>query len=257
MISEKETSENSVAIDNLFKAGAHYGLSKSKRHPSMEPYIFGVKNKIEIFDLEKVADLLENAKAFAYECGKARKIILLVGGKNEAKNVIEQAGKETGLPYVAGRWIGGTLTNFSEIKKRINKLTDLIDKRTKGELTKFTKFEQLGIDREIETLEAMFGGLRKLEGLPHALFVVDGKHEAIAVAEANKMNVPVIGILNSDCNSDGINYCIAGNDSSMASITYFVNEVMESYKKGLLEAPVVSLNKENTEKKHGDTTTRS
>jgi small subunit ribosomal protein S2 len=141
------------------------------------------------------------------------------------------------MPYVAGRWIGGTLTNFSEIKKRVNRLTDLTDKRSKGELSKFTKLEQLHIDREIEELEDVFGGLKHLEGLPYALVVVDTKHEAIAVKEAKKMNIPVVGILNSDCNAADIDYHIAGNDAGAASISYFLRELADSYAKGLARAP--------------------
>ena len=141
------------------------------------------------------------------------------------------------MPYVAGRWIGGTLTNFTEIKKRINRLSDLTEKRSKGELSKFTKLEQLYIDREIEELENIFGGLKTLEGLPYALVVVDTKQESIAVKEAKKMHIPVVGILNSDCNATGIDRLLAGNDASTASISYFLNELAVSYVAGLKRAP--------------------
>lgn len=232
--------KNEVQIEELFKAGAHFGFSKSRRHPSMTPFIFGTKNKVEIFDLEKVVERLHAAKDFMFECGKERRKVLFVGGKNEAQDVVRKAAEDTHMPYVAGRWIGGTLTNFSEIKKRINRLTDLIEKRDKGELAKFTKLEQLHIDREIEDLLDTFGGLRGLEGLPHALFVIDSKFESIAVAEAKKMNVPVIGILNSDCNAGDVDHFIPGNDSSVASIMYLVRELTESYKEGLKQAPEIT-----------------
>lgn len=243
---EKNT-VNEAQIEALFKVGAHYGFSKSRRHPSMAPYIFGVKNKIEIFDLEKVSELIDGAKAFMEEAGAGRKKVLFVGGKNEARDAVRQAAGEIGMPYVASRWIGGTLTNFSEIKKRINRLSDLTEKRSKGELSKFTKLEQLHIDREIEELENVFGGAKTLEGLPYALVVVDTKQEAIAVKEAKKMHIPVVGILNSDCNATGIDHHIAGNDASAASISYFLNELAASYAAGLKRAPVETKKEEERE----------
>ena len=226
-------------IDNLFKAGAHFGFSKSRRHPSMAPYMFGVKNKVEIFDLEKVVEELEKTKAFMQVLGNKRQKVLFVSGKNEAKDVVKTAATSIEAPYVAGRWIGGTLTNFGEIKKRIGRLTDLTSKRDKGELSKYTKLEQLHIDREIEDLEKTFGGLVGMDGLPHAVVVVDTKHEAIAVDEAKKMNVPVIGILNSDCNAADANYYVPANDTGVASIKYLLQELVASYEEGLKTAPEI------------------
>lgn len=240
----EEGVKNPEQMDALFKAGAHFAFSKSRRHPSMAPFIFGTKNKVEIFDLEKVADQLEEVKAYLKELGAERKKVLFVAGKNEAKEVVKEAAVKVGQPYVAGRWIGGTLTNFPEIKKRIARLIDLSEKREKGELSKFTKLEQLHIDREIEDLEKTFGGLRGMENLPHAVFVVDTKHEEIAVTEAKKMGIPVIGILNSDCNTADIDHFVPGNDSSVASITYFVQELVGAYEEGLSKAPPVKETKE-------------
>lgn len=233
----KENTVNEEQIRSMFKVGAHFGFSKSRRHPSMAPFIFGVKNKVEIFDLEKVSDLLESTKSFFKQCGNERKKILFVGGKNEARDIIKQAARGVDMPYVAGRWIGGTITNFQEIKKRINRLSDLTSRKEKGELDKFTKLEQLHIEREIKDLDSTFGGLKSMESLPDVLFVVDSKHEEIAVSEANKKGITVVGILNSDCNTNDTDYFVAGNDSSIASIKFFVNELTESYKEGLKSAP--------------------
>lgn len=224
-------------MDALFKAGAHFAFSKSRRHPSMAKYIFGTKNKVEIFDLEKVLELLEGAKEYMRELGLNRKTILFVSGKNEAKAVIAKVAQEVEMPYVAGRWIGGTLTNFSEIKKRLTQLRDLKERKEKGELAKFTKLEQLHIDREIEDLEKTFGGIQKMESLPDVVFVIDSKHEEIAVSEAKKMNIPVIGIISSDCNVADTNTFVAANDAGVASITYILNELVASYQEGLEKAP--------------------
>jgi len=240
LIMNEEGVKNTEQMDALFKAGAHFAFSKSRRHPSMAPFIFGAKNKVEIFDLEKVADLLEETKDYIKKLGFERKKVLFVGGKNEARDVVRTAALRVEMPYVAGRWIGGTLTNFPEIKKRIARLNDLTDKREKGELGKFTKLERLHIDREIDDLENTFGGLKGMEALPRALFVIDTKHEEIAVSEARKMSIPVIGILNSDCNAGEINHFIPGNDSSVASISYFVNELVGALEEGLKSAPVIS-----------------
>jgi small subunit ribosomal protein S2 len=246
-----ENTVNQVQIDNLFKAGAHFGFSKSRRHPSMEDYIFGVKNKVEIFDLEKVALQLAEAKNFMHALGKKRQKVLFVSSKNEARGVIKASATSIDMPYVAGRWIGGTLTNFSEIKKRIARLVDLTTKRDKGELNKYTKLERLHIDREIEELDDTFGGLVGMDGLPHALFVVDTKHEEIAVTEAHKVNIPVVGILNSDCNAADATHYIPANDSGVASIKYILQELVASYEEGLKEAPApeaVPKKKENNKK---------
>lgn len=240
---------NQTLIDNLFKAGVHFGFSKSRRHPSMAEFIFGAKNKVEIFDLEKVAQKLEESKAFMHKLGTERKKVLFVGGKNEARGVIKDAATSIEMPYVAGRWIGGTLTNYAEIKKRIARLTDLRSKKEKGELNKFTKLERLHIDREIEDLDRIFGGLVGLEGLPHAMFAVDTKHEEIAVTEAHTVNVPVIGIVNSDCNSADAEHYIPANDTGVASIKYLVQELVGAYEDGLKTAPPKKVEEKDPKKK--------
>lgn len=245
----QEGTTNDPQVQSLFKAGAHFGFSKSRRHPSMAPFIFGIKNKVEIFDLEKVSELLDSVKETVKGYGTGRKHILFVGGKNEARKIIREAAESVDMTYVAGRWIGGTLTNFSEIKKRINRLSDLTEKKEKGELGKFTKLEQLYIDREIEDLDSTFGGLKGMTKLPDALIVVDTKHEEIAVAEAKKLGIPVIGILNSDCNIEDADQFVVGNDSSVTSISYFVNEIVEAYKEGLKSAPEKQVEKKESKGK--------
>lgn len=236
-MSDIETTEFDTMIDSMFKVGAHFGYSKSRRHPSMSPYIFGIKNRVEIFDLEKTKDLLQGVISFIETCGSERKKILLVSGKNEARDIIKNAAETIDMPYVAGRWIGGTFTNFSQIKKRIELLAELVEKREKGELGKFTKLERLHIDREIKDLDSTFGGLSSMKTLPQVLFVVDTKQETIAVEEAKKMGVTIVGLLNSDCDTKTADYYAVGNDASIASIKFFVDEVVKAYQEGLKKAP--------------------
>ena len=229
--------KNTELIESMFKVGAHFGYSKSRRHPSMTPYIFGSKNKVEIFDLEKTTESLKEAKEFIRKCGKEGKKILFVGGKTEARDAIRNGAAAISMPYVAGRWIGGTITNFSEIKKRIGRLAELEGDREKGELSKFTKLERLHIDREIEDLDKTFGGLRLMKALPDVLFIVDTKQETIAVSEAKKAGIAIVGILNSDCNTKEASYHLIGNDAGMASIQFFVTLVVNAYQEGQKQAP--------------------
>jgi small subunit ribosomal protein S2 len=221
-----------TVVDSLFSVGAHFGFVKSRRHPSAKPFIFGSKNNIEIFDLEKTSKELEKTLAFVEEKGKEGVMVLWVGGKSEAREAITKAGKELEMPYVAGRWIGGTLSNFSEIKKRILRLEDLTLQREKGELNKYTKKERLLFDREIDKLTLYFGGLSRLKAMPKLLVVVDPKKEYMAVAEAHKMHIPVVALAGSDSNLYELDYPIPGNDASRQSIGLIIKELITAYKKG-------------------------
>jgi small subunit ribosomal protein S2 len=220
-------------IERMFQAGAHFGFTKSRRHPSAKPLIFGAKNKVEIFDLEKTQEYLERAKAFVKSIAAQNGVVLFVGGKNEARSIVERVAQSVGLPYVAGRWIGGTFTNFPQIRKRVDRLEMLTTQREKGELGKYTKKERLLIDREIVNLQRFFGGISAMKEKPKAVFVIDSKHEEIAVTEAHKVGVPVIGLCGTDCNLKDVEYPIPGNDSSLTSITFFLNEIAAAYKEGV------------------------
>jgi len=219
-------------VEDLFSVGAHFGFVRSRRHPSAKPFILGNKDKTEIFDLEKTSQELAKALEFIETKGKEGAQMLFVGGKSEAREAVTKAGKELGMPYVAGRWIGGTLTNFSEIKKRIMRLEELKDQRERGELTKYTKKERLLIDREIDKLEMYFGSLTTLKALPKLLVVMDPKKEYIAAAEAKKMNIPVVALAGSDTNLFEVNYAIPGNDASRQTINFIVGEIVKAYNKG-------------------------
>jgi small subunit ribosomal protein S2 len=227
-----EDAQKSAALEPLFKVGAHYGYAKTRRHPSTASYILGVKNRTEIIDLEKTHSLLEAAKAFVKTLGSEGKALLLVGGKKEAADVVKAGAVRIGMPYVAGRWVGGTLTNFGQIRSRVEMLLDTVGKRERGELAKYTKKEQLLIDRDIARLEALFRGLVGLSALPAAVLVVDPKHEKTAIAEAKRLNISVVVLASSDCDITGIAYPIVANDASMGSIKYFVDALVEAYEEG-------------------------
>jgi len=220
-------------IEKLFSVGAHYGYSRSRRHPSMSSLIFGTKNRVEIIDLEQVTELLDKAKEYVYGLGQEKKTILFVSGKHEVREVLKNAALSIDMPYVAGRWIGGTLTNFQQIKKRTDRLQELREGKEKGTLEKYTKREQLEFDREITDLEAYFIGIVSMKELPVALFLIDTEHEKLAVAEAHKIGIPVIALLNSDCNLDHATYPIVANDASLSSVSFFISEIADSYKDGL------------------------
>ncbi len=233
----QKTAAMTPAFDTLFKAGAHYGLAKSRRHPSVRPYIFGVKNRVEIFDLEKTLGLLETAKNFVKAIAADGKQVLFVGGKAEARDAVKSAAMSVDMPYVAGRWIGGTFTNFAAIRSRVDKMGQLMTDREKGLLTKYTKKERLLIDREISNLEYYFTGVVSMKEMPKAIFVIDPKREHIALAEAKKLNIPVIALAGSDCDISLVDYPIVGNDAAIASIRHFANEIASAYKEGKLLAP--------------------
>lgn len=227
------TSADTALVDALFKVGAHFGFSRSRRHATMRPLVYGVKGKTDILDLTKTAPLLEGALAFVRASGASGKKLLFVGGKAEVQEFVRKAAEEVGMPYVAGRWLGGTLTNFVEIKKRIKRMVELMADREAGTLAKkYTKKERLLIDREIARLETNFTGLVSLEKLPDALVVVDTRKEEIAVSEARALGIPVIGIMNSDCDLSQVSHPVVGNDASRESVQFFLNHIVEAYREG-------------------------
>ncbi|TAL49207.1 30S ribosomal protein S2 [Patescibacteria group bacterium] len=236
-----EHSKNeSQLIDKLFAAGAHFGLIRSRRHPSVKPFLFGIKNRVEIFDLVKTSEALLTAKNFVKQIGASGGILLFVGGKTEAKDAIRGGTGSISMPYVAGRWLGGTLTNFAEIRKRIAKLVELTAQRERGELAKYTKKERVLIDREIDRLQEFFSGLVTLTALPKALFVVDPRREINAVREARHLKIPIVALASSDCNVHEVDYPVPGNDASKASIEFVVSEIVSAFAEGRKAAPAAA-----------------
>lgn len=224
---------DSAVVEAMFGAGAHYGYSKTRRHPSLSAYIYATKNKTDIIDLEKTALLLGEANEFVKNLGAKNKIILFVGTKPEAKETIKNAAESLEMPYVVERWIGGTLSNFTEIKKRIAELENYRKENTEGGLEKYTKKERVVMAKKMEKLSRYYEGLIGLKKAPDALFVIDAKAEHIATTESLKGDVPVIALVNSDSNIKGIDYPLIGNDTAIPSIKFFTTSIVSAYKEGL------------------------
>lgn len=218
-------------INEMFEAGVHYGYSKTRRHPSVANFIHGTKNKNDIIDIEKTDAMLKTAEEALSGIANTGKVALLVGTKAEAKKIIEELAEKYNLPYVTGRWVGGILTNWPEIKKRIAKMNDLKEKREKGYFDIYTKKEKLMLDREIADMEKKFYGLRDMTKTPDIIIVIDPKKESIATIEANKVNIPVVALANTDCNLKAVDYPILGNDSSVSSIRYIMNTLVKQFEK--------------------------
>jgi len=219
-------------IETMFSAGAHFGLGRSRRHPSVSPFVFGTKNSTDILDLEKTSALLETAKAFVAKLASEGKTVLFVGGKKEASGAVKSAAQSINMPYVEGRWIGGTLTNFPQIRKRIELYEKLVSDREKGELAKYTKRERMLIDKDIAVLEKTFMGIVSMKKVPDAMFVIDPRREKNAIAEADHAKIPVIALAGSDCDIRTVAYPIVGNDGAKASIQLFAEEIAKAYQEG-------------------------
>lgn len=220
-------------VERLFEAGAHFAQVKSRRHPSMKPYVVGTKSKVEIFDLTKTDAQLVEAKRAMTALAREGKTVLFVGGKREVSDLVRDAAKRIGQPHVAGRWLGGTISNFVEIKKRIDRLGDLRAKRESGELAKkHTKLERVFIDREIARLEERLGGITNLAKRPDAMVIVDTRHEGHATREARAAGIPVIGVMSSDCDLKDAAFPIVVNDASRATVTLVLNELAQAFEEG-------------------------
>lgn len=236
-------------IKRLFELGAHFGFSRRRRHPSADKFVYGYKNNNAIINLEESTTALDKACLFAEELGREKKVLLFVGSKPEAKQTIKKAAGTLGMPYVTERWIGGTFTNFKEIKKRIERLKWLKEAEETGELGKYKKKERLMFAKERKDLERYFEGIIDMTKLPDAIFIVDVLEEDIAATEAKQSRVPIITVSNSDCDIRGVDYPIIANDTSLKPISFFVEAITDSYKKGLKNAPVETKKEETEEVK--------
>lgn len=221
-----------ITLKDLLEAGAHFGHQARRWNPKMTDYLFDVRDGIHVFDLAKTKENLEKTAAFIKELTSEGKKIVFVGTKRQAQAIIKEEAKKAAMPFINQRWLGGTFTNWDQIKKRIDRLIEMREKREKGEYEKYTKKEQLLIDREINNLERKIGGLVELEGLPAAIFVVDTKTEELAVREAKKEGVIVVAIVDSNSDPDLVDYLIPANDDAVGAIKLIVSVIAEAAKEG-------------------------
>jgi len=219
-------------IKQFLEAGVHFGHQTNRWNPKMEKFIFGEKSGIYIIDLEKTKDTLDQAREFIKDVARAGSYVLFVGTKKQAQTVVKEQALRCGMFHVNVRWLGGTLTNFSTIRKSVKKLVDLENTKTDGTYEAVSKKEKANINKEIEKLNKTLEGIRNMDRLPGALFVVDSKKEAIAVREANKLSIPIVALVDTNCDPDAIDYVIPGNDDAIKSISLIVSLITESIIEG-------------------------
>lgn len=220
-----------VTMKELLEAGVHFGHQTRRWNPKMKPYIFGKRNGIYIIDLQKTLKLFNQVAEFVQQLAAEGKRILFVGTKRQAQEAIAEEATRAGEFYVTNRWLGGTLTNFVTLRTSIEKLKE-IEARLNDENSPLTKKERLRYDRERERMVKNLEGIREMTELPDALFVVDPKKEAIAIAEANKLGIPVIAIVDTNCDPELIDYIIPGNDDAIRAIRLFASRVADAYLAG-------------------------
>ncbi|OPH35465.1 30S ribosomal protein S2 [Moraxella atlantae] len=221
-------SPTQVSMRDLLEAGAHFGHQTRFWNPKMKQYIFGARNKIHIINLDKTVTALNEALTFANREAARGNKILFVGTKRAASNIISEQAARAGMPYVDHRWLGGMLTNWKTIRQSITRLKDFERQAEDGTFAKLTKREALERTREMEKLERALGGIKDMNGLPDAIFVVDVDHEAIAIKEAKNLGIPVIGIVDTNSNPDNVDYVIPANDDAIRAVTLYVTAMADA-----------------------------
>jgi small subunit ribosomal protein S2 len=221
-----------VSMKLLLESGVHFGHQTNKWNPKMKPYIFGARNGIYIIDLQQTVEYFNIAYKFVCNTVAEGKEVLFVGTKKQAQESIKTEAERADMPYVNQRWLGGMLTNFSTIKRSIDRLNQLDRMFNDESVYAFPKKEILGLKKEREKLEKVLGGIRKMNGLPGALFIVDPKKENITVREAKKLSVPIVAIVDTNCDPDTIDYIIPGNDDAIRAIKLFASRIADAVLEG-------------------------
>ncbi len=222
----------SVTMRQMLEAGVHFGHRTRFWHPKMRPYIFGERNKIHIINLEKTLPLFNEAMEFLHKLTANRGIVLFAGTKRQAADIVQEEAVRCGCPYVNHRWLGGTLTNYKTVKNSIDRLKSLEVMFEDGSVSKLVKKEVLSLTRECRKLNQSLAGIKDMPGLPDALFVVDVGQEAIAVAEANHLNIPVVAVVDTNCKPDGVDYLIPGNDDAIRAIRLYTHAAADAILEG-------------------------
>jgi small subunit ribosomal protein S2 len=217
-----------ASMKQLLDAGVHFGHQTRRWNPKMRPYIYGERNGIYIIDLEQTTRALDKACDFIRKAASEKKNIIFVGTKKQASEIVEEEARRCDAHFVNRRWLGGMLTNFETIRLRINRLKELEEMRDNGDLFRRPKKEQAVLNRELFKLEKSLGGIKNMRGKPDVLFIIDQKRELIAVAEAKKIGITVMGIIDTNCDPEGIDYIIPGNDDSIRSIKLIMGKIADS-----------------------------
>ena len=224
------TKNSILSVDEMTQAGVNFGHKVSKLHPKMKQFVSGIKNNVHMFDLEKTAKELERALNFIEKIIADNKVLLFVGTKPQLKGLITQTAKDVGLPYVTERWLGGTITNFETIQKRVDYFKDLERKKMTGELEKYTKKERLMFDKELAKLQVKFGGIKNMSKLPDAVFIFGLDKDMTAAKEAKKKGIKIVAIVDSNINPDIADYAIPANDDAMSAVKYILDRTSETIK---------------------------
>lgn len=221
-----------ITLEELLEAGCHFGHQTRRWNPKMGEYIYGAKEGVHIFDLAKTREALLSAGQKVTQTVAEGGVVLFVGTKRQAKDLIRDAAEQAGMPYVTTRWLGGTLTNFEQVKKSVRKLADIKSGLESGKFANYTKKERLLMEREMMRLEHLFGGLVKLEKLPELLFIVDTHKEVSAVAEANRLGIPIVGIVDTNADPTVIDFPVPANDDAVKSISIILDFVVKAVEEG-------------------------
>lgn len=237
--SELDFSKLEVSIEDMFKGGVHFGHHKSRKNPKMNPYVFATKDNINIIDLEKTRDKLNEAMKFITKIVSENQEILFVGTKKQAKRILEAGAKKCGMPSVTERWLGGTFTNFPVISTRTRYLREGLEKQEKGEFAKYTKFERMKKAEELERLERKMGGMKEMTKLPGAIFIASTIEDSIALDEAVIKNIPIIALVDTNVDPTKVDYPIPANEDAVSSLKLMVSYIVKAVLDGKEKASVV------------------
>jgi small subunit ribosomal protein S2 len=232
---------SSVSMRQMLEAGVHFGHQTRFWNPKMAEYIFGERNKIHIINLEKTQPLFAEAARFIQGVAADGGTVLFVGTKRSAREPIQKEAVRAGMPFVNQRWVGGMLTNFKTVRQSIKRLADLTEMKANGSLDRRGKKEGTMLRREMDKLERSLGGIKDMESLPDAIFVVDVGHEKIAIHEANKLGIPVVAIVDTNCAPDGVDYLVPGNDDAMRAIQLYAGGIADAILEGRSSAPALTV----------------
>jgi len=224
-------------LQELLEAGAHFGHQVRRWNPKMSPFIYSVRDGVHVFDLTITAKKLDEACVFIEKVASEGKTVVFIGTKRQAKEIVREEATKVGANFITERWLGGAITNWDEIYGRIKKLNEMKAKREVGDYKKYTKKERVLIDRDISRLDRFLGGIANLTKLPDVLFVVDVNKEKVAVTEAGLRNIPVVALIDSNSNPEGVAYPVPANDDAVRSIKYIVHRIAEAFSNGRAKAP--------------------